>query len=78
MKWLSIIVVSLLLTGCACNGRPAHSLQAERDIEQVVAPMLRDYIAGDLALTDNDRAAFGIMLDAWDYRLDEEEAANAE
>ena len=78
MKWLSIIVVSLTLSGCACAGRASHSLEAEREIESVVSPMLREYIAGDLALSDNDKAAFGIMLDAWDHRLDEEEAANAE
>lgn len=78
MKWLYVVVVSLLLAGCACTERPAHSLEAERDIEQVVAPMLREYIAADAALTENDRQAFGTLLDAWDFRLDEEEAANAE
>lgn len=76
MKWLTALVASLALTGCACGEVPAHYVDADESTREVIAPMLRDYVDADETLADEDKKAVGLLLDSWKSRIDAAKEGN--
>lgn len=67
MRRILILLLLLLLTsGCRLNDK---YVKADRLNYKAIAPKLRKLIAKDETLDDEDKEAWYLKLDTWDFRI---------